>query len=80
MSNVWPVFLQFEGAWPGQVNVEGRIPAEIMDDLESLGHKVTKDAAWTSAAGGVCAVVVDRERGGLVGGADPRRESYAIGF
>lgn len=65
---------------PGQVNVEGRISAEVMDDLESVGHKVTRDIAWTSAAGGVCAVVVDRERGGLVGGADPRRESYAIGF
>ena len=65
---------------PGQVNLEGRIPAEVAAELEALGHKVTLGAPGTTAAGGVCAVVVDREGGGLVGGADPRRESYAIGF
>jgi len=30
--------------------------------------------------GGVHLAAVDSERGWLVGGADPRREGYAVGF
>jgi gamma-glutamyltranspeptidase len=37
-------------------------------------------ADWTWKAGGVCTITIDRARGVLTGGADPRRTGYAIGW
>jgi gamma-glutamyltranspeptidase/glutathione hydrolase len=45
-----------------------------------MGHDINKFPEWTWQCGGACTIVVDKERGLLVGGADPRRECYAIGF
>jgi len=64
---------------PGRLAVEGRLPPQTVEELARRGHQIEKWADWTDSAGGVCAILVDRERGTLVGGADPRRESYAIG-
>jgi gamma-glutamyltranspeptidase/glutathione hydrolase len=64
---------------PGELRVEGRIPAAVRDRLRELGHKVIDWPDWTAGAAGVCAV--RRLDGGtLEGGADPRRESYAVGW
>ena len=57
-----------------------------MDDatcekLREKGHDVQKWAVdWPWKAGGVCAIVVDSKNGILLGGADPRRESLALGW
>ena len=64
---------------PGRLNLEGRIDEVTANALESLGHDVERWPDWTELAGGACAILVDRERGILEGGADPRRESYALG-
>ena len=64
---------------PGRLNLEGRIDEVTANALESLGHDIERWPEWTELAGGACAIVVDRERGILQGGADPRRESYALG-
>ncbi len=64
---------------PGRLNLEGRIDEATANALKSLGHDVERWPDWTELAGGACAIVVDRERGILLGGADPRRESYALG-
>ena len=64
---------------PGRLNLEGRIDEVTANALESLGHDVELWPEWTELAGGACAIVVDKERGILQGGADPRRESYALG-
>jgi gamma-glutamyltranspeptidase len=34
---------------------------------------------WSPAMGAMSAIVVDHESGVLKGGADPRRDTYAIG-
>lgn len=64
---------------PGELRVEGRIPPAVRDRLRELGHRVIDWPDWTAGAAGVCAV--RRLDGGtLEGGADPRRESYAVGW
>jgi len=65
--------------YPGHLDLEGRIDKTTGDELARLGHKVSWWKDWTMAAGGLCGIMVDRQRGILEGGADPRRESYAVG-
>ena len=64
---------------PGRLSVEGRIDGGVAAQLEDLGHRVNRLDDWTMGAGGLCGILVDGERGALVGGADPRRDSYAMG-
>ena len=65
---------------PGLLRAEARIPDETMDRLAALGHTVKPWLAWQWQAGGICAVTRDPQTGLLGGGADPRRENYAIGW
>lgn len=65
---------------PGKLCVEGRVPADVPQDLARRGHRVTGWPDWTPQAGSLCGVVRDRGEGVLAGGADPRRLSYAIGW
>ena len=65
---------------PGTMHVEGRIPAEVRDDLTRLGHTVNVWPDWIATAGAPCVIRVDREHGTLQGGADPRRMSYVVGW
>ena len=64
---------------PGELCIEGRIDAATRAALAGLGHKVVDWPDWTPAAAGVCAIRV-LDGGTLEGGADPRRESYAVGW
>ena len=64
----------------GGLAVETRIPAETIDGLRERGHRVTESGDWTNQMGGVQLVAVDAEHGWLLGGADPRREGYAVGY
>ena len=45
-----------------------------------MGHDVNIFPDYTFECGGISVVLVDRERGLLMGGADLRRENYAIGY
>ena len=65
---------------PGELSVEGRMDAEVVKTLLDLGHKVNVRDDWMLIAGSPCAIVVDHERGALIAGAAPHRESYAIGW
>jgi gamma-glutamyltranspeptidase/glutathione hydrolase len=65
---------------PGQLNIEGRFPAETEAALNALGHKVVRWPEMVWRAGGVCLVHADRETGMLSGAADPRRVGYAVGW
>ena len=62
---------------PGQLNVEKGTPADVQTELETRGHKVTE-----VNASGTGAVVTrrDPESGAMAAGADPRRDTYAIGW
>ncbi len=65
---------------PGVLRLEARIPEETMGRLEQLGHKVEPWLAWQWQAGGVSAISYDPKTALMVGGADSRRENYAIGW
>jgi gamma-glutamyltranspeptidase/glutathione hydrolase len=64
---------------PGRIHVEGRYPSDVNGELESRGHDLRAIDDWAPAMGSVSAIVVDQESGVLKGGADPRRDTYAIG-
>jgi gamma-glutamyltranspeptidase/glutathione hydrolase len=64
----------------GGLAVETRIAPEVIEDLQRRGHRVIPSGDWTMQMGGVHVAAVDSERGWLVGGADPRREGYAVGY
>jgi len=64
---------------PGLVGLEGRIDRQTVAELERRGHQVEVWDDWTSRMGCLCAIQVDHERGSLSGGADPRRDGYAMG-
>ena len=64
---------------PGVLTIEGRVAREVRDGLAHLGHAVRDLPDFTPAAAGMCAIR-EIEGGTLEGGADPRRESYAIGW
>ena len=64
---------------PGLVGVEGRMDPNVVAELSRLGHKVEVWDDFTPRMGCLCAVEVDQRRGGLSGGADPRRDGYAMG-
>ena len=65
---------------PGRLTLEGRIAAATGECLAALGHGVEWWPERTWRAGGVCLVAADLETGVLSGAADPRRESYAVGW
>ena len=64
---------------PGLVGVEGRMNSGVLSELSALGHNVEVWDDFTPRMGCLCAVQVDQQRGGLSGGADPRRDGYAMG-
>ena len=64
---------------PGLVGVEGRIDQSVVAELKRLGHQVEVWDEFIPRMGCLCAIKVDQDRGGLSGGADPRRDAYAIG-
>jgi gamma-glutamyltranspeptidase/glutathione hydrolase len=62
------------------VDVEGRIPADVVDGLRARGHEPRVLDDWTAQVGGGHGVAIDPESGLLTGGADPRRDGAAIGW
>ena len=62
---------------PGQLNVEKGTPSDVQAELERRGHKITE-----VNASGTGAVVTRRDpsSGSMAAGADPRRDTYAIGW
>ncbi len=74
-DSFWP-----HGYEPGLLNVEGRIAPDVRAELARRGHRINVWADWHAAACSVCAIVVDPETGTRIGGADPRRECYALGW
>lgn len=65
---------------PGRLNVEGRIAADTIAELSGRGHDIAMKDDWERMSMGVLSsIVVDANAGVLIGGADPRRDTYAIG-
>jgi gamma-glutamyltranspeptidase/glutathione hydrolase len=60
------------------VDVEGRIPEPVRDSLRARGHQVNVIEDWSWIVGGGQGIRRDPESGALQGGADPRRDGYAL--
>ncbi len=65
--------------FPGRVDLEGRIPAGVGDDLARLGHEINECEAYSGRVSAVHAVAINRSNGVLLAGADPRSEGAAWG-
>lgn len=66
---------------PGtDVGIESRISSEVRNDLTVRGHDVRLLPDWTALVGGAQGIVIDLDEGTFMGGADPRRDGYAIGI
>ncbi len=60
------------------VDAEARIAPEVRAELGHRGHQVNVLDDWSWVVGGGQGIVRDPESGALMGGADPRRDGYAI--
>ena len=66
---------------PGPVvDVETRIGEDILLELTQMGHHLNRLGPWNAGVGGGQGILVDPESGGFMGGADPRRDGYALGW
>jgi gamma-glutamyltranspeptidase / glutathione hydrolase len=66
--------------YPGRLAVEARIPEPVIAELARRGHEIQRWPDWIWTAGAVCAIDVDKKRGVIEAGADPRRAAYALGW
>ncbi len=66
--------------YPGRLDLERGVGAATGEAIERLGHAVQWLPDLSISTAGVCAIVADRERGILYGGADPRRAARAMGW
>lgn len=60
------------------VDAESRIPEAVRNDLAARGHEVNAIDDWSWVVGGGQGITRDAESGALQGGADPRRDGYAL--
>ena len=59
------------------VLVEESVPESVVAGLRQLGHRIApRRMPW----GGAQAVLIDRDRGVLVGASDPRKDGLALGY
>ncbi|MBI2184388.1 MAG: gamma-glutamyltransferase [Thaumarchaeota archaeon] len=65
-------------AKPYELWLEDRYPGDTVLELQKRGHKLKTVSGW--AFGGEEVIGVDQEQGVLMGGADPRRDGYAVGW
>ncbi len=61
------------------LQLEDRFPADVQDALARWGHELELVGDW-GGPGSAQAIMVDAESGALIGGSDPRRDGYAVGY
>jgi gamma-glutamyltranspeptidase/glutathione hydrolase len=52
----------------------------VRDELIAKGHTIRLIDDWSYLVGGGQGIMIDPENGTLFGGADPRRDGYALGW
>lgn len=61
--------------------IETRIPEETRKTLQAMGYVLdTSLGDWSMTVGGVQGITIDYDTGWIMGGADPRRNGYAVGY
>lgn len=63
-----------------QVDAETRIDPGVLAELEARGHRINPLGDWSYGVGGGQGIMLDADTGSLMGGADPRRDGYALGW
>ena len=61
----------------GNLKLEKGIPLKTYNKLKKLGHNVSYD---NNSIGGGQGIIVDRKRGIMIGGSDPRKDGFALGY
>jgi len=79
LSLNWPNSFAPHEYYPGQIELEATLYDSCGAQLEAMGYKVNRLEDWDNKFGAVCAIIKDPETGKLIGGADPREESWAEG-
>lgn len=64
---------------PGLLEIESRIPAGVISQLGSRGHKMKIQSAWGTGSSPTV-IIYDPRTGVISGGADPRRGRYAVAW
>jgi len=64
----------------GRLCLEENMPAGVIEEMRALGHEVEVLPRLPAKSGAVCAVMRDPVTGLAHGGADPRRECYALAW
>jgi gamma-glutamyltranspeptidase/glutathione hydrolase len=64
-------------AYRGKIEAERGIPMAVVDQLNRMGHEV---AEAPRPHGGAQAIWIDRKRGVLCGGSEPRKDGMALGY
>ena len=65
---------------PASARAEARLLKDVGGALSGMGYRMGSWPDFHWPAGSACTIVKDPETGYLLGGADPRRESYAAGW
>ena len=61
------------------LQLEDRLPSEVQQELARRGHELEMVGDW-GGPGSAQAIMVHPESGALIGGSDPRRDGYAVGY
>jgi gamma-glutamyltranspeptidase / glutathione hydrolase len=64
-------------AYRGALQVEHCVPEPVRADLARRGHAIE---LLDMPIGGCQAIWIDRERGVLIGGSEPRKDGMALGY
>ena len=62
------------------LRIESRVPEPTRHALAARGYALDVMGPWSMRVGGVQAIIRDQATGWLMGGADPRRNGYAMGW
>jgi gamma-glutamyltranspeptidase/glutathione hydrolase len=66
---------------PASLALEKRIPVQVKQALEAKGHKVIMVDEWNRTNfGSMNGIIIHPETNVYMGGADPRREGYVVGW
>jgi len=64
-----------------EIIMETRVPSGVIKTLKGMGYAIdTKLGDWSMTVGGAQGITIDRQSGWLMGGADLRRNGYAVGW